>query len=286
MEERPATLEKLREEMDALAGEVAGTVAYCVIHPASGARVERNATARFVAASVIKVPILMECFRQATHEGLDFNEVIPLKDGVKVGGSGVLKVLHEGLNVTISDLAMLMTVVSDNTATNILLERIGVEKVNAFLKERGCTVTECRRKLYDWEAMKQGIHNHIAAGEIADLLAAAAAGRLISPQSDADMLTVMKKQQYREKIPHLLPKGAVTANKTGSLDEVSHDCGVVTLPNGDWFALALLSGDLKGCEDGPGRDAVNATLARMSLACYRYAEAHPPDGYLTTEDAG
>ncbi len=277
MDERPATLEKLREELDALAGEVAGTVAYCFIHPASGARVERNATDRFVAASVIKVPILMECFRQAAHEALDPNEVIPLKDGARVGGSGVLNVLHEGLNVTIRDLAMLMTVVSDNTATNILLERLGVEKVNAFLNSQGCTVTECRRKLYDREAMKQGIHNHIAAGEIADLLAAAAAGRLISSKADADLLEIMKKQQYREKIPHLLPKGAVTATKSGSLDEVCHDCGVVTLPNGDWFALALFSGDLKGCEDGPGRDAVNATLARMALACYRYAEANGPE---------
>lgn len=275
MAEDKPTLDSLRAELDGLARKVPGTAAYCFIHPASGARAERNAKDQFLAASIIKVPVLMEAFRQAEREGLDWNAVIPLKQAHKVGGSGVLNVLHEGLNVTVHDLAVLMTVVSDNTATNMLLDRLGVEKVNAFLKAKGCTVTQCRRKLYDRAAMERGIHNYIAAGEIADLLAAAGAGKLLTPAADAAMLAIMKKQQYREKIPHLLPDGAITATKSGSLDEVSHDCGVVTLPSGDWFALAIFTGDLKGSEDGPGRDAVNLLIGQMSLACYRYAEANP-----------
>jgi len=272
--ESQQALEQLRKDLETLAAGVPGTVAWCFVHPASGARVESRAGERFIAASVIKVPILMETFRQAEHEGLDWAETIPLKDADKVDGSGVLNVLHEGLNVTVRDLAVLMTVVSDNTATNILLDRLGVEKVNAFLKGRECTITECRRKLYDREAMARGIHNHIAAREVTDLLATAAEGRLVSPQADADLLAIMRKQQYREKIPHLLPRGAVTATKSGSLDEVSHDCGIVTLPSGDWFALSIFTGDLEGSEEGAGRDAVNNVIARMALACYRFAESH------------
>jgi beta-lactamase class A len=153
----------------------------------------------------------------------------------------------------------------------MLLDRLGVDNVNAFLKNHGCTVTRCIRKLYDWDAIKANIHNQIAAGEITDLLKAAAQGKLISPEADADLLGIMKKQQYIDKIPHRLPKGAVTATKSGSLDEVSHDSGVVWLPSGDWFALSIFTSDLVQSEDGPERSAVNDTMSRMSLACYNYA---------------
>jgi beta-lactamase class A len=257
--------------LDRLAGAIPGKAAYSFNHPSSGARVERAADQPFIAASVIKVPILMEAFRQAEEEGLDWNAPLPLKEADKVGGSGVLNVLHDGLQTTVRDVAVLMTVVSDNTGTNMLLDRLGVEKVKAFLEGQGCTATRCIRKLYDWDAIRAGIHNQIAAGEITNLLTAAAEGRLVSQGADADMIGIMKKQQYREKIPHLLPKEAVTATKSGSLDEVSHDCGIVYLPDGDWFALSIFTGDLVQSEDGPERDAVNNTIAEMSLACYRYA---------------
>lgn len=264
------TQSELQARLEDLAGEIPGRVAWSMAHPASGARVEKHADACFISASVIKTPILMESFRQAEHEGLDWNEVLPLKESDKVGGSGVLNVLHDGLRTTARDVAVLMTVVSDNTATNMMLERLGVEKVNAFLQDHGCKVTRCIRKLYDWDAIKKGIHNHIAAGEITDLLVLAAQGRLNGPEADQDLIGIMKKQQYRDKIPHLLPKGAVTATKSGSLDEVSHDCGIVYLPGGDWFALSIFTGDLQHSEEGPERAAVNAVMARMSLACYQF----------------
>jgi beta-lactamase class A len=266
------TTEDLQTELDALAAKIPGKVAYCFEHPASGARVERNAAECFIAASVIKTPILMEAFRQAAHDGLDWKATLPLQESDKVGGSGVLNVLHDGLQTTVRDVATLMTVVSDNTATNMMLDFLGVEKVNAFLKDQGCTVTRCIRKLYDTEAIAKGIHNTIAAGEITGLLKTVAQGALVSAESDADLIGIMKKQQYREKIPHMLPKDAVTATKSGSLDEVSHDCGIVYLPNGDWFALSIFTGDLVQSEEGPARDAVNNTIAEMSLACYLYAE--------------
>lgn len=269
--EAAARAADLQEELRALAGQIPGRVAWSLVHPASGARVEHNAAEPFVAASIIKTPILMEAFRQAEYEGLDWNEEILLRDADKVGGSGVLHVLRDGLPLSLRDLAVLMTVVSDNTATNILLGRLGVDRVNAFLKGRGCVITSCRRKLYDREAMERGIHNRIAAGEISGLLADAARGALVSPAADADLLGIMRKQQYRDKIPWLMPDGVITATKSGSLDEVSHDCGVVTLPTGDWFALSIFTGDLTGSEEGPARAAVDATIARMAFACHQFA---------------
>lgn len=264
------TQTELQDKLEQLAQNIPGKVAWCMVHPKSGARVEKNAGECFISASVIKTPILMEAFRQAKEEGLDWNEPLPLRESDKVGGSGVLNVLHDGLQTNARDVAVLMTVVSDNTATNMMLDRLNVEKVNAFLKDHGCTVTRCIRKLYDMEAIKKGIHNHIAAGEITDLLVLAGQGRLNGPEADTDLIGIMKKQQYRNKIPYLLPDGAITATKSGSLDEVCHDCGIVYLPNGDWFALSIFTGDLQHSEDGPERDAVNNIVAEMSLACYHF----------------
>lgn len=267
------TRNELKQELETLAAQIPGRVAYAFEHPASDARVERLALDRFISASVIKTPILMEAFRQARDGELKWDESITLRDANKVGGSGVLNVLHDRLSLTLRDLAVLMTVVSDNTATNMVLDRLGVAKVNSFVRERGCKVTECIRKLYDWPLIEKGIHNYIAAGEITGLLTKCAQGCLNGPEWDADLLEIMKRQQYREKIPHLLPAGAVTATKSGSLDEVSHDCGVVYLPNGDWFALTICSGDLKGTEDGTERDHANLVMAKMALACYRFTES-------------
>jgi beta-lactamase class A len=267
---------ELKEHLDALATEIPGRVAYALDHPASGARVERAPGERFISASVIKTPILMEAFRQARDGELKWNEQVLLREQDKVGGSGVLNVLHDGLELTLRDIAVLMTVISDNTGTNIMLDRLDAAKVNRYVRDRGCTVTECVRKLYDVAAIEKGIHNYIAAGEITALLTQCAQGRLNGPEWDADLIEIMKKQQYREKIPHLLPADAVTATKSGSLDEVSHDCGVIYLPNGDWFTLTICFGDLKGREDDVDRDHANLVMAKMALACYRYAETANP----------
>ncbi|HEY3412422.1 MAG TPA: serine hydrolase [Armatimonadota bacterium] len=264
------TIADLKQSLDALAEKIPGRVAYAFEHPASGARVERAPDEQFISASVIKTPILMEAFRQAKAGQIDWEEILPLRDEDKVGGSGVLNVLHAGLPLTARDVAVLMTVVSDNTATNIMIERLGVVNVNKFITDHGLSVTRCVRKLYDMPLIEKGIHNYIAAGEINYLLTLAGDGRLNGPEWDADLIGMMKKQQYREKIPHLLPPDAVTATKSGSLDEVSHDCGIIYLPNGDWFALTICFGDLKGREDDTNRDAANLIMAMMALACYRY----------------
>lgn len=262
---------ELQNVLDGLSASIDGKVAYAFDHPASGTRLERNPREPFISASVIKTPILAYTCRLVAQGSAAWEETFCLRPEDKVGGSGVLNVLRDGLPVTLRDLCFLMTVVSDNTATNMVLERVGPANVNAWLRDNGWTVTTCVRKLYDWDAINKGIHNIIAAAELADLLKRAAQGELNGPETDADMLAIMRKQQYREKIPHLLPRGVEVAHKTGTLDEVAHDCGVVYLPNGEWFVLSLFAGDLKPPTCDGDRDALYNTMARMALACYEYA---------------
>jgi len=262
----------LQQELDAFAGRIDARVAYAFDHPRSSTRVERKAQDPFIAASVIKVPILAEAFRQVADGAMKWVEAIVVRPADKVGGSGVLSAMHDGLEITPLDAAVLMTVISDNTATNLLLGRLGVDNVSGFLRRRGCLVTRCVRKLYDWPAINKGIHNYICAGEITDMMRDAAAGRLNGPQSDAEMLDIMKKQHYRDRIPHLLPKESAVANKTGDLDEVAHDTAVVWMPDGDWFALTICVGDLKTPIGDASRAPVNPVMAEMAAACYRYVE--------------
>jgi beta-lactamase class A len=262
---------ELQNVLDGLSASIDGKVAYAFDRPASETRLERRARDPFISASVIKVPILAYACRLVSTGQASWDETFAVKSEDKVGGSGVLNVMRDGLPVTLRDLCVLMTVVSDNTATNMVLERVGPANVNAWLRENGWEVTTCVRKLYDWDAINKGIHNIICAAELTDLLKRAAQGGLNGPETDADMLAIMRKQQYREKIPHLLPRKVEVAHKTGTLDEVAHDCGVVYLPGGDWFVLSLFTGDLKPPACDGDRDALYNTMARMSLACYEYA---------------
>lgn len=265
------TSDDLRVQLEEIADRASGRVAYVFDYPSQGVRLERDASHPFIAASIIKVPILVEAARQVAAGDRSWDDTITLRDADKVGGSGVLNVLHEGLQISLRDAIVLMTVVSDNTATNLVLDAIDVRRVNGYLEDRGCTATRCLRKLYDREAIKKGIHNRIGAAEIADILRDAAEGRLISPEADADILAILKQQQYRNKIPHLLPPGTTVANKTGSLDEVSHDAAVVYLPDGDWFVLTVFIGDLDHDEDGPERDRTNAVISAIGRACFDWS---------------
>ncbi len=105
---------------------------------------------RFLAASSIKVPILIELFRKAKAGAVDLDEGITVPDEVKVGGTGVLKEFGDGTaTLSIGDLASLMVTVSDNTATNIIIDIVGFDDVNALLEGMGLTTIKLLRKMQD-----------------------------------------------------------------------------------------------------------------------------------------
>jgi beta-lactamase class A len=251
----------LAAQVDAIRVESGGTVAVAACHLASGRRLERLAEEVFPSASVIKVPILVELFARVTEGRDTLDARVALREEDKVEGSGVLRELHAGVELTVDDLARLMIVISDNTATNLLIERLGVGAVNGRLDALDCGRTRLGRKMYDFEARDRGLENLVVASEMMELLAAMERGEVVSPSASAQMLGIMKRQSYVTKIPRLLPEGTTVANKTGTITGVSHDMGVIYAPNGP-IALAVLT---RGC-----RDAVAAedAIGRVARAVY------------------
>ena len=182
-----------------------------------------------VAASVIKIPILAEAFRQQRDGLLSMDEMFSIRPEQKMPSCGALAYLHDGLQVTLRDLCVLMIILSDNSATNILIDRLGIDAVNATLRSLGLKQTTLRRRLFDREASRRGIQNHITAGEMALLLKKMHQGRCISPAADAEMLSIMKDQRLNGKIPFFLDDFEI-AHKTGEDDGITHDVGIVYAP--------------------------------------------------------
>ena len=193
-----------------------------------------------IAASVIKIPIMVEAFRQFENGELNPQQTYRIKAEDKMPSCGALNRMHDGLEVTMRDLVELMIVLSDNTATNILIDRLGIDRVNATLEAEGLKVTRLRRKLFDKAGMKAGLSNHVCAREIGLLLERMYAGALVSPEASAQMLEILRNQKLNGKMPfYLKPRGVACAHKTGEDDGITHDVGIVYAKNP--FVLCMLS---------------------------------------------
>ncbi len=193
---------------------------------ATGEKWAYQADTPLVAASVIKLPILAEAFRQARDGLIAMDETFSIRPEQKMPSCGALTYLHDGLTVTLRDLCVLMIILSDNTATNLLIDRLGIESVNAFLREKGLEKTTLRRRLFDAEAAGRGLENTITAEEMGRLLEMLYRGECVSPAADAEMLGILRDQRLNGKIPFFLDDLEI-AHKTGEDDGITHDVGIV-----------------------------------------------------------
>ncbi|HUQ17156.1 MAG TPA: serine hydrolase [Candidatus Saccharimonadales bacterium] len=177
------------------------------------------------AASVIKLPLIMTLFADAAEGRLSLDERCAV--GARVDGSGVLRHLAGVADLTLRDLATLAIVVSDNTATNRLIERIGPDRVGERLREWGCTGTRLSRAMFDTEATRRGLDNHIVPREIAGLLLRLLRGDCGGRAASDAVLAVLERTQDEALLRRYLPAGARVAHKTGTLDAVRNDAGIL-----------------------------------------------------------
>jgi beta-lactamase class A len=160
-----------------------------------------------------------------------------------------------------------MTIVSDNTGTNMVIERLGIAAINARMRALGLTVTTCFRKTYSPdtpESAEFGL-GVTTPNEMLRLLTLLANGAIGDTETSANILTILAAQQYRDCIPRLLPADWTYAGKTGAIDHVRNDVGLVTAPDGRRFALALFCQELPVVQwtaDNPGMIAL-ARLAKL-----------------------
>lgn len=194
-----------------------------------------NADAIYPTASTIKIAILAELFRQDSL--LSDEYVVNAKD--LVGGSGLMGGFTPGVTrLTVRDLATLMIGVSDNSATNILTDRVGMDNVNALMARLGLKATRLRRHMMDARAAREGRENTATPRELVTLLDSLHTGRVLGKSTDAYFsMLATQKSSY---IPLLLPPNVRTANKPGELDGVRNDAGIVFVPNRP-FAIAVMT---------------------------------------------
>ena len=222
---------------------------------------------KFSAASLIKVPVLMAAFQRAQKGELDLQRPVIVPEKEKVGGSGVLSRLSPGLALPLIDLLTLMIIVSDNTATNICIDEVGLGEINALMESAGCTETVLGRRLMDYEARKAGRDNFATARDMVKLFRELWEGKLLTPENREKALAILSEQQFRDKLPRLIPAieagDAIFAHKTGELSGVEHDAGILVRDGKPAFIAALTS-DLQ-CSS-KGREA----LGEIGRAVWEY----------------
>lgn len=197
-----------------------------------------NADEVFPAASVIKIPILIELFRQAQNKKVSFKKRVELKQSDKVGGSGVLQFMDNSLKPTVLDLAKLMTVVSDNAAANMIIDIIGMESVNAMMKELGIVKTVLGRKLHiDPNALTY--KNFATPHDIMLLLEKIYRKDFLRPLYRDQIIDILINQQYNDKISRDFPEKIKFAHKTGEVTGVRSDAGIVTNISNSFIIVVL-----------------------------------------------
>ena len=179
------------------------------------------------AASVIKIPILIEAFTRLENGTLHKSDLFTVKKEDKLPSCGALTYMHDGLEVTLEDLYTLMIILSDNTATNLLIKHLGMEQINETMQKLGCKQIKLNRLLFDSEKSALGIENYISAGDIAFLLEKMYLGELVSKEASAEMIRILKNQRLNGKIPFYIHGKADIAHKTGEDDGITHDVGIV-----------------------------------------------------------
>ena len=194
----------------------------------TGEAFARGEDRAIAAASVIKIPVMIEAFRAQAAGELSLAELHVLRDGERMPSCGTLKAMHAGIEMTLLDLVKLMIIVSDNTATNILITRLGIERINRTLRALGCVQTTLRRLLFDREAAAKGLENTITAGEIGLLLERIWRGEIVSPEASRAMLDILLDQRLNGKLPFFLhARGIPVAHKTGEDSGITHDVGII-----------------------------------------------------------
>lgn len=189
---------------------------------------------RFVSASTIKIPIMIAVYRQIDRGEAELDDRFVLRREDICPGSGVLLHLHPGIEVTLGDLLYLMMSISDNTATNMLIDLAGMAAVNATIASLGMTGSALGRKMRGVPAHPGDPENWATPDDFRTVIQAILEGRAASAASCAAMIDLLMLQQNTRRIGRWFPEGTLPwGSKTGTVGTVSHDAGFVRGPNGD-----------------------------------------------------
>ena len=201
-----------------------------------------NGDKKVLSASMIKLLILAELMKKIFENKFSLSDTVMMANFMKIGGDGVLKELNTGHHFTLKELATLMIIVSDNQATNILIDFLGMENINQLGKELGLKESFLGRKMMDTEARKNGYDNYTCADDISLLLKLIYQEKLINKEASQLMLDILLRQQQGERLQRYLPSDIKIAHKCGDLDNLENDGGIIWLGDRAYILVVLTNG--------------------------------------------
>lgn len=228
-----------------------------------------NETTRFHAASTMKVPIMIELFRQVQAGRLRLDDTMPVTNtftSIVDGSPYTLSATEDsdgeiykaiGQPLSYRRLCEAMITVSSNLAANLLIERLGAKTIQQTIEAMGAAGMQVLRGVEDQKAFDRGMNNTTDATGLATLMWTIARGEAVSREASAGMVEILKRQRFTEGIPAGVPSGVVTANKTGSITRIRHDAAIVYAPRP--YVLVVL---VRGLDDGAKADALIAAISR------------------------
>ncbi len=229
------------------------TIAVAVQDLKTGTVIHINADESFHPASTMKVPVMMDVFHQASQGLFSLNDQLKtinsftsIADGSKysldiIDDSEVSLYEQIGESESIQELTRLMIVRSSNLATNILIEKVGVQPINAFLQELGIQGVTVARGIEDKAAFRLGINSSATARGLTQMMTLIAEGKVVSKEASQQMIEIMLGQEFNESIPALLPKSVKVAHKTGWTGEFYHDTGIIFSESRKPYAISILT---------------------------------------------
>ncbi|MCA1558926.1 MAG: class A beta-lactamase-related serine hydrolase [Acidobacteria bacterium] len=263
----PATLEARARAVIASSGaEVA--IAFRTLDGRSALLIDPDKP--FHAASTIKVPVMIELFRQARAGTLALDDPLLIRNEFKSIVDGSTYMLSEGddsdreiyaaagKTLTLRQLCEAMITVSSNFAANLLIEKLGVENIRRTVTRLGAEGMQVLRGVEDSRAFEKGLNNSTTARGLQVLFEKLSQGQAVDATADAEMIAILKRQKFRDAIPAGLPAGTAVAHKTGNITRIHHDAGIVYASRP--YVLVLL---VRGIQAQTQSAALMAELSRI-----------------------
>lgn len=262
--------------IDTLLAGRQGVYALAYKNMQTGETICRREKAVFHAASTMKTPVMIEVFTQAAAGKMSLDDSVDVVNSfhsIVDGSEFALDLASDsddhlytqiGKTASVRSLLTAMITVSSNLATNLLIEKVGAPNVLATMRSLGANDIQVLRGVEDNKAFRLGLNNTTTAYDLMLIYEHIAAGTIVSRDACDAMTEVLRRQQFNDMIPALLPRDVVVAHKTGSITGVQHDSGIVTLPDGRRYVLVVLSKDLPSAKEGI------ETIASLSKLLYDY----------------
>jgi beta-lactamase class A len=261
-EKQQVLWQKLESTINDTDRSLDGVLGVAILDLTSGQKFLLRADEVFPQASSIKIAVLAELYRQAQSGKLKLNDFYTVQASDLVPDSDIMGGLTPGVTrITLHDLATMMMAVSDNSATNVLIDRVGMENVNALMSSLGLTHTRLRRKMMDLKAAGEGRENISTPGEMMILLENLYRGKVLNKEMTEDFFKMLSTHKSSF-IPRELPEGLKIANKPGELEGVRNDSGVLFVDKRP-YVICVMTTYLQRERDG------EEAISRISLAAYR-----------------